>query len=106
MFVSEDRPNWLSQIIEANLIASDLPIPWQRRIAERDAVVEAIRTHPDGQQLATLADLPDVVWGAMGAAHHRQSEIERNPHIAMSSPALYASQVIFSAARWRSDERS
>ena len=95
----ESRPNWLSEIIEQHRRASDRPIPLIERKAERDAIVSAIQAHPQGQALAAMADLADVVWAALGAAHHFERDAQENPQLLTSTPAIHASLVIFSAAR-------
>jgi hypothetical protein len=95
----ESRPNWLSEIIEQHRLISDRPIPLIERKAERDAIVTAIQVHPRGQTLAALPDLADVVWGALGAAHHYERDLRVNPQVATSTPAIHASLAIFSAAR-------
>jgi hypothetical protein len=99
MAASEFRPNWLSEIIEAKRHAGEGPIPLVERKAERDAIVSAIQAHPEGQSLAALPNLPDVVWEALGAAYHWQRDAQQNPHLMMSSPAIYASLFIFNVAR-------
>jgi hypothetical protein len=95
----DSRPNWLSEIIEQHRRASDRPIPLVERKAERDAIVAAIQAHPQGQTLAAMPDLADVVWGALGAAHHFERDALENPQLLMSTPAIHASLVIFSAVR-------
>ena len=93
----ESRPNWLSEIIEQYRRASDRPVPLIERKAERDAIVAAIKAHPQGEALAAMPDIGDVVWAALGAAHHFERDAQQNQLI--SSPAIQASLVIFSAAR-------
>ena len=66
---TENRPTWLSELIEQRRIVSAGPIPFDERKAERDAIVAAIREHPEGQRLAVMEDLPDIVWAALGAAY-------------------------------------
>jgi hypothetical protein len=100
----ESRPNWLSEIIEQHRRTSDRPIPLVERKAERDAIVAAIQAHPDGQILAAIPDLADVVWGALGAAHHFERDAMQSPEPTTSSPAIYASLVIFSAARLSAED--
>ena len=78
---------------------SDRPIPLLERKAERDAVVTAIRSHPEGQNLAVIPDLADVVWAALGVAHNREREARENPHIEMPSPAIQASLCVFDVNR-------
>ncbi|HJS06693.1 MAG TPA: hypothetical protein VJ809_03510 [Pirellulales bacterium] len=95
----ETRPNWLSEIIEQHRRAGDRPIPLIERKAERDAIVAAIQAHPEGQMLAAMPDLADVVWGALGAAYHFERDARVNPQPVTSSPAIHASLAIFSAAR-------
>jgi hypothetical protein len=99
MSFTESRSNWLSEIIEQHRRTSDRPIPLIERKAERDAIVAAIQAHPEGQTLAAMPDLADVVWGALGAAYHFERDAQQNPELLMSSPAIHASLVIFSAAR-------
>ena len=103
MGFTESRPNWLSEIIEQFRIVRDGPIPLAERKVERDAIVAAIKQHPEGQRLAAMEVLPDIVWAALGAAYHWEQESKKNPHLAMVSPAIHGSQVIFSAERWRSE---
>jgi hypothetical protein len=95
----ESRPNWLSEIIERHRRTSDRPTPLIERIAQRDAIVAAIQAHSEGQTLAAMPDLADVVWGALGAAYHLERDAQLNPEMMISSPAIHASLVIFSAAR-------
>jgi len=99
MAPTEFRPNWLSEIIEQNRRKSDRLIPLVERKAERDAIVAAIKAHPEGQSLAAVASLPDIVWAALGAAYHWEQEAQRNPHIAMAPPAVHASWLIINMAR-------
>lgn len=82
---------------------SDRPIPLDERKAKRDAIVAAIKEHPEGQRLAMMPELPDMVWAALGAAYHWEREIKQNPHVVMASPAIHASLVIFSEERRRSE---
>lgn len=102
MTTSENRPNWLSEIFQARRIVSDRPIPLDERKAERDAIVAAIKEHPESGQLAVLEELPDLVWAALGAAYHWQQHLLRNPHDSQTSPEIHASLLIFSDERWRS----
>ena len=103
MGFTDNRPNWLSEVIEQRRIVSDGPIPLDERKAERDAIVAAIRGHPEGQRLAVMEALPDMVWAALGAAYHWEQESKRNPHLSMATPAIHASQIIFSTERWNSE---
>jgi hypothetical protein len=103
MSFTENRPNWLSEIIEQVRIVSEGPIPLAERKVERDAIVAAIKQHPGGRNLAAMEELPDIVWAALGAAYHWEQEAKKNPHLSMVSPAIHGSQVIFSAERWRSE---
>jgi hypothetical protein len=103
MSFTESRPNWLSEIIEAHWQASDRPVPLLERIAQRDAILRAIQAHPQGQMLAGLPNLAEVVWGALGAAYHWQRDAQQNPQLLLTSPAIHASLVIFSAARLSSE---
>ena len=103
MAPAENRSNWLSAIVEENRRPSDRWIPLDERKAERDAIVAAIKAHPDGQSLAALPNLPDIVWGALGAAYHWEQEAQRNPHIPMTPPAVHASWLIFNIARRGTD---
>ncbi|MEX2142548.1 MAG: hypothetical protein WD894_25060 [Pirellulales bacterium] len=103
MSFTESRPNWLSEIIEQLRIVRDGPIPLAERKVERDAIVAAIKQHPEGQSLAALQELPDIVWAALGAAYHWEQQSKQNPHLSMASPAIHGSHVIFSAKRWRSE---
>ncbi len=103
MVFNETRPNWLSEIIETKRIVSDRPIPLLERKAERDAIVEAVRAHPQGQVLAAMPELPDLVWEALGSAYHWERDAKQSPHMLMSSPAIHASLVIFSRAGIRSE---
>ena len=64
--MTESRPNWLSEIIEQHRRTSDRPVPLIERIAERDAIVAAIQAHSEGQLLAAMPDLADVVWSVSG----------------------------------------
>ena len=48
----ESRSNWLSEIFGEMRHANERPIPLLERKAERDAIVTAIRSHPQGQKLA------------------------------------------------------
>jgi hypothetical protein len=96
MTFTDSRPNWLSEIIEANWHASDRPVPLLERISQRDAILAAISAHPEGQAVAALPNLAEVVWGALGAAYHWQRDAEQNPQLLLSSPAIHASLVIFS----------
>jgi hypothetical protein len=91
---SDARPNWLSEIIEEKRHVSERPVPLLERKAERDAILMAIRAHPAGQRLTTIADLDDVVWEALGVAHNREQEARQNPHVLMASPAIQASLFI------------
>ena len=100
---TDNRPTWLSELIEQRRIVSAGPIPFDERKAERDAIVAAIREHPEGQRLAVMEDLPDIVWAALGAAYHWEQESKRNSHLLMAPPAIHASQIIFSAERWKSE---
>ena len=100
MAFSEHRPNWLSAIIEQRRIVSDRPIPLDERKAERDSIAAAIKDHPEGQQLAAIPDLPDIVWAAMGSAYHWEQESKRSPHLPRTSPAIHASIQILSAVSW------
>jgi hypothetical protein len=102
MAFSDNRPNWLSEIIEARRIVSDRPIPLEQRKAERDAIVAAIKEHPEGEQLAVLEELPDMVWAALGAAYNWERQLQRSAELAPTSPAIHASLLIFSAERWKS----
>ena len=99
MPVEEFRSNWLSEIIEANRHISDRPIPLLERKAERDAILAAIKSHPEGRLLEALPDLPDLVWEALGAAYHLERDAQRSPHLVLTPPAIYASQFILNAAR-------
>jgi hypothetical protein len=103
MVFNETRPNWLSEIIEAKRIVSDRPIPLLTRKAERDAIVDAIKSHPQGQVLAAMPDLPDLVWEALGAAYHLERDAQQSPHVLMASPAIHASLLMFGRARLRSE---
>jgi hypothetical protein len=99
----ESRPNWLSEIVEQHRRTSDRPTPLIERIAQRDAIVAAIQAHPEGQTLAAMPDLADVVWGALGAAYHLERDSRQNPELVTTTPAIHASLVIFSAARMSSE---
>ena len=103
MVFSEQRPSWLSELIEQKRIVSDCPIPLEERKTERDSIVAAIKAHPEGQPLANLADLPDIVWGAMGAAYHWEQESKRTPHLLRASASIHAAIHIFSAASWETE---
>jgi hypothetical protein len=103
MSFTESRPNWLSEIIEQHRRISDRPIPLIERKAERDAIVAAIQASPRGQTLASIPDLVDIVWSALGAAHHFERDAQENPQLLTSTPAIHASLVIFSAARLSSE---
>jgi hypothetical protein len=103
MAFSEHRPNWLSGIIQERRIVSDRPIPLDQRKAERDAIVAAIREHPEGQCLADIDNLPDIVWAAMGSAYHWEQESKRNPHLDRASPAIHASIHILSTVSWEAE---
>jgi hypothetical protein len=91
---TELRTNWLSEIFEETRHASDFPTPLFERKAQRDAIVMAIRGHPQGQTLAATADLDDLVWEALGVAHTWQQQAKQNPHVLMASPAIHASLFI------------
>jgi hypothetical protein len=93
------RSNWLSEIIEEKRQSGDRPIPLFERKAERDAIVMAIRAHPQGQWLAAHKDLDDLVWEALGVARHQEQEAKENPHIEMPSAAIKASLFIFNVDR-------
>jgi len=95
----EMRSNWLSEIIEEKRQSGERPIPLFERKAERDAIVMAIRAHPNGQWLAAHKDLDDLVWEALGVARHQEQEAKDNPHIEMPSAAIQASLFIFNVDR-------
>jgi hypothetical protein len=91
----EGPSNWLSKIIEEKRATIDRLIPFIERKAERDAIVAAIKDHPNGQPLARNPHLSDVVWAALGVANDREREAKRNPNDATASPAIQASWFIF-----------
>lgn len=93
----DTRTNWLSEIIEEKRQVSNRPVPFFERKAERDAIVMAIRAHPQGQRLATIPELADVVWEALGVAHTQELENRDNAHLALPTPAVKASLFIFEA---------
>jgi hypothetical protein len=99
----EMRSNWLSEIIEEKRQTGDRPIPLFERKAERDAIVMAIRAHPNGQLLAAIKDLDDVIWESLGVARHQEQEAKENPHIEMPSAAIQASLFILNVHRTRRD---
>jgi hypothetical protein len=95
----ESRSNWLSEIFDEMRHASERPIPLLERKAERDAIVTAIKSHPQGQKLAATTDLADLVWAALGVAHNREQDQKQNPHLEMPSPAIQASLFLFNVNR-------
>jgi hypothetical protein len=99
MAFAENRSNWLSAIIEEHRRPCDRWIPLDERKAERDAIVAAIRGHPDGKGLAAIPNLADIVWAALGEAYHWEQEAQRNPHLPMTPPAVHASWLIVNMAR-------
>ena len=97
--VGHAPPNWLSKIIEQKRRVIERPIPLVERRAERDAIVDAIvdaiKSHPTGAILAEHADLPDVIFAALGIANECEREARRNPKPMAASPAVQASWFAF-----------
>jgi hypothetical protein len=91
----EGPPNWLSKIIEEKRRKIERVIPLIERRAERDAIVESIKKHPNGQPLAASPDLADIVWAALGIANQCDCDAVANPDSMTASAAVQASWFIF-----------
>jgi hypothetical protein len=87
--------NWLSRIIEENRGVIDRLVPFVEKKAERDAIVEAIKAHPQGGPLADSPYLLDVIWAALGVANDREREAKRSLHVVTVSPTIHASWFVF-----------
>ena len=87
--------NWLSEIIEHHRSDVSRFLPDFERRAERDAIVEAIKTHPTGAALASHRDLPEIVFQALQLANDRDREEVGDAMEVAASPAVHASWFIF-----------
>src|SRR5437868_5858778 len=95
---TEAPSNWLSKIIKEKRETIKKLIPFREQRAEQVAIVEAIKAHPKGTELAKKSELNDVVWAALGLANHLERHPERDPDgkpIMTASPAIQASWFIF-----------
>lgn len=86
--------NWLSRIIGQARRRIDRIIPVFERIAERDAIIEAIKEHPNGKALMQDSRLPDSVWIGLGVANAVERQIRRDPSLMTAEPEVQASWAI------------
>jgi hypothetical protein len=93
--VGEAPSNWLSGIIEEQRRKIERLRPRIERRDERDAIVEAIKAHPEGAPLAANPGLADIVSAALDVADERERELKAKPDLMAPSPAVQASFFIF-----------
>lgn len=91
---TEGPSNWLSKIIEEKRRTIDRRIPRRERKAECEAIVAAVKGHPQGKPLADHPKLEEAVLAALDLADELEREAERNP-VPTASPAIQASWLIF-----------
>ncbi len=91
--VGELPPNWLSEIFrEARKI--DRIIPIVEQMAERNCVVEKIKSEPKGARFASHPNLSEAVFAALGVANDVERRQKRQP---MPGPGPNTSAAIFLA---------
>jgi hypothetical protein len=83
--------NWLSDIFEEKRHQVDCILPVVERRTERDAIVAAIKQHPDGESLASKDNLDEVIMLGLGIANKCEREAKKNPKVMTASPAIQAS---------------
>jgi hypothetical protein len=87
--------NWLSDIFEEKRHQIDRILPVVERRAERDAIVAAIKQHPDGEPLAAQDNLDEVIMLGLGIANKCEREAKKNANVMTASPAIQASWFVF-----------